>query len=113
MIIANHPLHRSGRALLTHPALALGSVWLEPKSQLWTRMFHFYMMNRPQFLEHYPAKSKLTQKGNVWLDPSQAGNGEYEVRPDPQAPRCTSLCKVLCHNFCVVGVYYLRHDCEL
>ena len=24
MVIADHPLHRSGRALLTHPALALG-----------------------------------------------------------------------------------------
>ena len=35
------------------------------------------------------AKHKLTQKGNVWLVPSQAGHGEYEVRPDPQAPRCT------------------------
>ncbi len=35
------------------------------------------------------AKSKLTQKGNVWLVPSQAGHGEYEVRADPQAPRCT------------------------
>lgn len=35
------------------------------------------------------AKSKLTQKGSVWLVPSQAGHGEYEVRPDPQAPRCT------------------------
>src|SRR5215203_1486733 len=35
------------------------------------------------------AKSKLTQKGNVWLVPSQAGHGEYEVRPDSQAPRCT------------------------
>jgi hypothetical protein len=35
------------------------------------------------------AKSRLTQKGNVWLVPSQAGHGEYEVRPDPQAPRCT------------------------
>src|ERR1043165_6558055 len=34
------------------------------------------------------AKSKLTQKGNVWLVPSQAGHGEYEVRPDPK-PRCT------------------------
>jgi transposase len=34
------------------------------------------------------AKSKLTQKGNVWLVPSQAGHSEYEVRPDP-TPRCT------------------------
>lgn len=36
------------------------------------------------------AKSKLTRKGkNTWLVPSQNGHGEYEVRPDPQAPRCT------------------------
>lgn len=35
------------------------------------------------------AKHKLTQKGNVWLVPSQTGHGEYEVRPDPQAPKCT------------------------
>ena len=35
------------------------------------------------------AKHKLTRKGNVWLVPSQAGHGEYEVNPDPQAPRCT------------------------
>jgi hypothetical protein len=35
------------------------------------------------------AKHKLTRKGNVWFVPSQAGQGEYEVRPDPQAPRCT------------------------
>jgi len=35
------------------------------------------------------AKSKLKRKGKVWLVPSQAGHGEYEVRPDPEAPRCT------------------------
>jgi transposase len=35
------------------------------------------------------AKSKLTQKGNVWFVPSQAGHGEYEVHPDPNEPRCT------------------------
>jgi uncharacterized Zn finger protein len=35
------------------------------------------------------ATSKLTRKGNTWIVPSQAGHGEYQVRPDPQAPRCT------------------------
>ncbi|HJP95276.1 MAG TPA: transposase [Pyrinomonadaceae bacterium] len=35
------------------------------------------------------AKTQLKRKGKVWLVPSQAGHGEYEVRPDPQAPRCT------------------------
>jgi len=35
------------------------------------------------------AKTQLKRKGKVWLVPSQAGHGEYEVNPDPQAPRCT------------------------
>src|SRR5688500_14389207 len=35
------------------------------------------------------AKSKLTRKGNVWLVPSQAGHGEYEVNPDPESPNCS------------------------
>jgi transposase len=35
------------------------------------------------------ATSKLTRKGNTWIVPSQAGNGEYKVNPDPQAPNCT------------------------
>ena len=40
MIIAEHPLHRSGRALLTHPALALGA---DAKPQLRIRV----MQRRP------------------------------------------------------------------
>lgn len=35
------------------------------------------------------AKSKLTRKGNTWLVPSQAGQGEYKVNPDPESPHCT------------------------
>ena len=35
------------------------------------------------------AKSKLTRKGNTWLVPSQAGQGEYKVTPDPATPHCT------------------------
>src|SRR5215213_1915191 len=35
------------------------------------------------------AKTQLKRKGDVWIVPSQAGHGEYQVRPDPQAPRCT------------------------
>ena len=40
MIITDHPLHRSGRALLTHPALALGA---DAKPQLRIRV----MQRRP------------------------------------------------------------------
>jgi uncharacterized Zn finger protein len=34
------------------------------------------------------ATSKLTRKGNTWIVPSQAGQGEYKVNSDP-SPRCT------------------------
>src|SRR5688572_7912312 len=40
MVITDHPLHRSGRALLTHPALALGA---DAKPQLRIRV----MQRRP------------------------------------------------------------------
>ena len=35
------------------------------------------------------AKSKLTRKGNLWLVPSQAGQGEYQVNVDPDFFNCT------------------------
>src|SRR4029078_9642362 len=35
------------------------------------------------------AKSKIVRKGDAWLVPSQAGQGEYEVTHDLFEPRCT------------------------
>jgi transposase len=35
------------------------------------------------------AKSKLTRKGNTWIVPSQAGQGEYQVNVDPDFFNCT------------------------
>src|SRR5690242_19293152 len=36
------------------------------------------------------ARTKLTQKGDVWRVPSQSGyKPYYEVDPDPVSPRCT------------------------
>jgi hypothetical protein len=35
------------------------------------------------------AKSKLKRKGNVWLVPSQAGQGEYQVNVHPDFFNCT------------------------
>ncbi len=36
------------------------------------------------------ATAKLTQKGKVWLVPSQTGNGRrYTVSPDPECPYCS------------------------
>src|ERR1044071_2812617 len=30
-----------------------------PKSELWTRMYHFYMLNRAEFLQHYHKRSNI------------------------------------------------------
>src|SRR5438552_782494 len=35
------------------------------------------------------ATQKLTQKGKVWLVPSQSGRGKYTVHPDPESPFCS------------------------
>jgi transposase len=35
------------------------------------------------------ATQKLTQKGKVWLVPSQSGRGKYTVCPDPDNPFCS------------------------
>src|SRR5438105_6002512 len=35
------------------------------------------------------ATSKLTQKGGVWLVPSQSGKCKYTVCPDKEHPHCT------------------------
>src|SRR5947209_6454344 len=35
------------------------------------------------------ATQKLTQKGKVWLVPSQSGRGRYTVCPDPETPYCS------------------------
>jgi transposase len=35
------------------------------------------------------ATAKITQKGGVWLVPSQSGHGRYTVCPDTQEPHCS------------------------
>jgi transposase len=55
------------------------------------------------------ATAKLKRKGNVWIVPSQGGRGEYEVHPDPQAPRCTCPDYELRNTRCkhIVAVEYV------
>jgi len=64
-----------------------------PKSQLWTRMYHFYMMNRPEFLEHYNSGGMPHDQIEVWAETSSK---------TLTAQINEALCKVLCHNLCVV-----------
>ena len=69
-----------------------------PKSQLWTRMYHFYMMNRPEFLEHYHKRSNV--ETTFHMIKSKFGQRLRSKTLTAQINEV--LCKVLCHNLCVV-----------
>ena len=69
-----------------------------PKSQLWTRMFHFYMMNRAEFLQHYHKRSNVETTFHM----IKAKFGQRLRSKTLTAQVNEALCKVLCHNLCVV-----------
>jgi hypothetical protein len=71
MIITDHPLHRSGRALLTHPALALGN---DAKPQLRIRV-----MQRSPWQPRFIKRRIRSQVSRVfWLRRRKV---RYQARP--------------------------------
>jgi transposase len=68
------------------------------KSQLWTKMFHFYMMHRPEFLEHYHKRSNVETTFHM----IKSKFGQRLRSKTLTAQINEALCKVLCHNLCVV-----------
>jgi len=69
-----------------------------PKSELWTRMFHFYMLNRAEFLQHYHKRSNI--ETTFHMIKSKFGQRLRSKTLTAQVNE--ALCKVLCHNLCVV-----------
>lgn len=69
-----------------------------PKSQLWTKMYHFYMMNRPEFLEHYHKRSNVETTFHM----IKSKFGQRLRSKTLTAQINEALCKVLCHNLCVI-----------
>jgi len=70
----------------------------DPKSTLWTRMFHFYMMNRDEFLQHYHKRSNIETTFHM----IKSKFGQRLRSKTLTAQINEALCKVLCHNLCVV-----------
>lgn len=70
----------------------------EPKSQLWTRMFHFYALNRAEFLQHYHKRSNIETTFHM----IKSKFGQRLRSRTLTAQINEALCKVLCHNLCVV-----------
>ena len=68
------------------------------KSQLWTRMYHFYSLHRMEFLQHYHKRSNVETTFHM----IKAKFGQRLRSKSLTAQVNEALCKVLCHNLCVV-----------
>src|ERR1041385_10848 len=69
-----------------------------PKSKLWTRMLEFYNDNREEFLTHYHKRSNIETTFHM----IKSKFGQRLRSKTLTAQINEALCKVLCHNLCVV-----------
>ncbi len=65
---------------------------------LWSRMWHFYNFNREVFLSHYHKRSNVETAFSM----IKARFGASVRAKTPIAQVNEVLCKVLCHNICVL-----------
>jgi transposase len=65
---------------------------------LWNRMFHFYNFNREAFLAHYHKRSNVETAFSM----IKAKFGGAVRAKSPVAQVNEVLCKILCHNICVL-----------
>ena len=70
----------------------------EPKSEVWTRMYHFYSLHRGEFLQHYHKRSNIETTFHM----IKSKFGQRLRSRTLTAQINEALCKVLCHNLCVV-----------
>jgi len=65
---------------------------------LWNRMWHYYNFNQAAFLEHYHKRSNVETVFSM----IKAKFGGSVRAKTPTAQVNEVLCKVLCHNICVL-----------
>ena len=65
---------------------------------LWNRMWHYYNFNRASFLEHYHKRSNAE---TVYSMIKMKFGGSVRAKT-PVAQVNKVLCKILCHNICVL-----------
>ena len=66
------------------------------KSELWTRMWAFYTLNRAEFLQHYHKRSNIETTFHM----IKSKFGQRLRSRTLTAQINEALCKVLCHNLC-------------
>ncbi|MDP2744097.1 MAG: transposase [Dehalococcoidia bacterium] len=75
-----------------------GSQGSKPFDGLWNRMWHFYNFNRAAFLERYHKRSNVETAFSMIK--GKFGSAVRAKTPIAQVNEV--LCKVLCHNICVL-----------
>ncbi len=65
---------------------------------LWTRMFHYYSFNRSDFMAHYHKRSNVETAFSM----IKAKFGTFVRSKSAIAQANEVLCKVICHNICVL-----------
>ncbi len=83
------------------PYVPFKSNTLEPAaddSSVWAQMYHFFKNNREKFLEHYHQRSNaetaFSQIKGKFGDSLRSKSDTGQINE--------ALCKVLCHNLCVL-----------
>jgi transposase len=67
-------------------------------SELWKKLFHYYSFKREEFLVHYHKRSNVETTFSM----IKSKFGERLRSKTERAQINEALCKVLCHNLCVV-----------
>lgn len=65
---------------------------------LWHKLWHFYQFNRREFLEHYHKRSNVETAFSMIK--GKFGASVWSKKPVAQVNEI--LCKVICHNLCVL-----------
>ncbi len=68
------------------------------KDPLWTRLYHFYSLNTEWFETHYHKRSNVESTFSM-IKRKFEPNLRSKTKP---AQVNEALCKVLCHNLCVI-----------
>ncbi len=66
------------------------------KCEIWNRMFHYYNLNRADFMAHYHKRSNVETTFSM----IKAKFGGFVRAKLPVAQTNEVLCKILCHNIC-------------
>jgi transposase len=75
-----------------------GSQGTKPFDGLWNRMWHFYSFNQEAFLQHYHKRSNI--ETTMSMIKGKFGGSVKAKSPTAQVNEV--LCKILCHNICVL-----------